>query len=175
MGVSVAVEAARRGARVHLVLGPGTVAPPPGLETEHVTSAEQMRAAIHAHLDVADAVVMAAAVADFRPKRVSPGKLKKDDGHPELILEPTASATRSAQTRIGAGRNRGGTTTRGAASRAKLMARCHLRWRTKGAPGQVGRTNHAAIFDATGDDVLADWTKAELATAIVDRIVARLD
>jgi len=47
-----------------------------------------------------------------------------------------------------------------------------------GRPGTGfgSETNHAAIFDATGDDVpLRDWTKAELATAIVDRIVARLD
>jgi len=184
MGVSVAVEAARRGARVHLVLGPGTVAPPPGVEAEHVTSAEQMRTAVHSHLDAADAVVMAAAVADFRPKRVSPGKLKKDDGPPELILEPTPDILRE----LGAARRPGSVLVGFAAETDDVEAAGSAKLVAKGVDilvaNEVGRpgtgfgseTNHAAIFDATGDDVpLRDWTKAELATAIVDRIVARLD
>jgi phosphopantothenoylcysteine decarboxylase/phosphopantothenate--cysteine ligase len=184
MGVAVAVEAARRGARVRLVLGPGTVAPPPGVETEHVTSAEQMRAAVHTQIDGADAVVMAAAVADFRPKRVSPGKLKKSDGPPELVLEPTPDILRE----LGAARRPGSvlvgfaaeTNDIEAAGRAKLMAKGVdlLVANEVGRPGTGfgSETNRAAIFDATGDDVpLRDWTKAELATAIVDRIVARLD
>ena len=184
MGVAVAVEAARRGARVHLVLGPGTVTPPPGVETEHVTSAEQMRAAVHAHVDAADAVVMAAAVADFRPKRVSPGKLKKGDGPPDLILEPTpdillelGGARRPGSVLVGFAAE---TSDIEAAGRAKLMAKGVdlLVANEVGRPGTGfgSETNRAAIFDATGDDVpLRDWTKAELATAIVDRIVARLD
>jgi phosphopantothenoylcysteine decarboxylase/phosphopantothenate--cysteine ligase len=67
-----------------------------------------------------------------------------------------------------------------AAGRAKLMAKGVdlLVANEVGRPGTGfgSETNRAAIFDATGDDVaLRDWTKAELATAIVDRIVARLD
>ena len=184
MGVAVAVEAARRGARVHLVLGPGTVAPPPGVETEHVTSAEQMRAAVHAHVDAADAIVMAAAVADFRPKRVSPGKLKKGDGparsHPRTDSRHPPRARGSAPTRIGAGRVRGGDERRrgGRSGQAQSQGVDLLVANEVGRPGTGfgSDTNHAAILDATGDDVaLRDWTKAELATAIVDRIVARLD
>ena len=112
MGVAVAAEAARRGARVHLVLGPGTVAPPPGVEVDASSRLRsEMRAGCHAHVDAADAVVMAAAVADFRPKGSAPGKLKKDDGLPELVLEPTPdilASWGSARARVGAGRLRGG-------------------------------------------------------------------
>ena len=54
-----------------------------------------MRAAVIAHPTSADAVVMAAAVADFRPKEAATaGKLKKDDGAPELVLEPTPDILR---------------------------------------------------------------------------------
>ena len=46
MGVAVAAEAARRGATVQLILGPGTVAPPAGAQVVRVTTAEQMREAV---------------------------------------------------------------------------------------------------------------------------------
>jgi phosphopantothenoylcysteine decarboxylase/phosphopantothenate--cysteine ligase len=54
-----------------------------------VESAEQMRDAVLDRFLDCDVVVMAAAVADFRPKAVSPEKLKKHDGIPEIVLEPT--------------------------------------------------------------------------------------
>ena len=52
-------------------------------------TAEEMRHEILTRFDDADAVVMAAAVADFRPKAVAESKLKKEQGVPELVLEPT--------------------------------------------------------------------------------------
>ena len=184
MGVAVAGEAARRGALVRLILGPGTVAPPPGVDVEHVTSAEEMRAAVLVHLDTADAVVMAAAVADFRPKQAAPGKIKKDEGAPDLILEPTPDILRE----IGMTRRPGSvlvgfaaeTDDVEAAGRAKLVAKGAdlLVANEVGRPGTgfVSETNHAAILDAKGDDVpLRGWTKTELAMAIVDRVVVRLD
>src|SRR5262249_28509920 len=70
MGVAIAAEAASRGAAVTLVLGPGTVAPPPGVATIRVETAREMRDAMVAAAEDADAVVMAAAVADFRPAEV---------------------------------------------------------------------------------------------------------
>jgi phosphopantothenoylcysteine decarboxylase/phosphopantothenate--cysteine ligase len=183
MGVAVAGEAARRGALVHLVLGPGTVAPPPRVDVEHVTSAEEMRAAVMAHLDTADAVVMAAAVADFRPKQAAPGKIKKDEGTPDLILEPTPDILRE----LGMTRRHGSILVGFAAETADVEAAGRAKLVAKGVDllvaNEVGRpgtgfgseTNHAAILDTTGDDVpLRAWTKAELARAIVDRVVARL-
>ena len=89
MGVAVAAEAASRGADVRLILGPDTVAPPDGVSTVRVDTAEEMQRAVLAAADEAHVVVMAAAVADFRPKAVADGKLKKEAGVPELHLEPT--------------------------------------------------------------------------------------
>jgi len=72
MGVAVAAEAIRRGATVHLILGPGTVAPPAGAQVVRIATAEQMREAVMRQADDTDAIVMAAAVADFRPKDAPP-------------------------------------------------------------------------------------------------------
>ena len=89
MGLAIAAEAAARGADVRLVLGPGTMAPPAEVSVHRVTTAEQMRDAVVELVEGADVVVMAAAVADFRPKQAAAGKLKKDEGPPDLVLEPT--------------------------------------------------------------------------------------
>ena len=88
MGHAVARQAALRGAVVTLV----TTAPlavEAGIDVVPVTTAAEMADAVHARFDATDAVVMAAAVADFRPKAPAPGKLKKSAGPPEIALEPT--------------------------------------------------------------------------------------
>lgn len=89
MGFAVAAEAFARGADVTLVVGPGTVEPPEGPAVVHVTTAEEMRDAVLRVAEGADAVVMAAAVADFRPESASGSKIKKEGGAPELRLVPT--------------------------------------------------------------------------------------
>jgi phosphopantothenoylcysteine decarboxylase/phosphopantothenate--cysteine ligase len=183
MGVAIAAEAHRRGADVRLVLGPDTVDPPAGVRVDRVTSAEEMRAAVRAHLADADAVVMAAAVADFRPKAPAPGKLKKDDGAPDLSLEPTPDILRE----LGDERPSGVVLVGFAAETDDVEAAGRRKLRAKGADlivaNEVGRpgtgfgseTNRAALLDAGGDDVpMRTWTKAELAVAIVDRVVGRL-
>ncbi|MGH9115854.1 MAG: bifunctional phosphopantothenoylcysteine decarboxylase/phosphopantothenate--cysteine ligase CoaBC, partial [Acidimicrobiales bacterium] len=88
-GYAVAAELARRGARVTLV---STVAlpAPAGTEVVEVETAEQMEQAVTARSPEADVVVMAAAVADFRPKAPAGRKLKKSEGPPEVVLEPTS-------------------------------------------------------------------------------------
>ena len=88
-GHAVAAEAASRGAAVVLVTttDPGPV--PPSVEVVRVDTAAEMEAAVLARGPSADAVVMAAAVADFRPKAPASGKLPKSEGPPEIVLEPT--------------------------------------------------------------------------------------
>jgi phosphopantothenoylcysteine decarboxylase / phosphopantothenate---cysteine ligase len=88
MGHALANVAARLGAHVVLVT---TANQPtdPGVEVVRVESAEEMHDAVMARAPRADAVIMAAAVADFRPKQQSTQKLKKADGVPEIVLEPT--------------------------------------------------------------------------------------
>src|SRR5205085_4059355 len=66
-----------------------SIQPPAGVRTVEVSTAEEMLTAARTALPDADALVMAAAVADFRPARVAHGKLKRRDGVPELRLEPT--------------------------------------------------------------------------------------
>ena len=87
-GEALAVEAAARGAQVILVTAADRPAPP-DIETVRVDTAAEMEAAVLSRAAAADIVVMAAAVADFRPKAVAETKLRKADGLPEIVLEPT--------------------------------------------------------------------------------------
>ncbi|MDA8066535.1 MAG: bifunctional phosphopantothenoylcysteine decarboxylase/phosphopantothenate--cysteine ligase CoaBC [Thermaerobacter sp.] len=86
MGYALAAVAHRRGARVVLVSGPVALEPPEGVTLVEVTSARQMREAVLAHLDQAQAVVMSAAVADQRPASFSPRKIKKGAAKGSLEL-----------------------------------------------------------------------------------------
>jgi phosphopantothenoylcysteine decarboxylase/phosphopantothenate--cysteine ligase len=88
MGNAIAIEAAARGAQVTLV----TSAPAPtgaGIAVVQVETAEEMAQAAWSAAAAADVAVMAAAVADFRPKTAEVGKLRRSDGIPAIDLEPT--------------------------------------------------------------------------------------
>jgi phosphopantothenoylcysteine decarboxylase / phosphopantothenate---cysteine ligase len=89
MGAALVAEALRRGAQVTAVAAATAVDPPAGARLVRVETAQQLYDAVLAEADAQDVIVMAAAVADFRPKRVAEGKLKKDQGVPEVVLEPT--------------------------------------------------------------------------------------
>jgi phosphopantothenoylcysteine decarboxylase / phosphopantothenate---cysteine ligase len=179
MGAALAAEALRRGATVTVVLGPGASAPPGG-EVVPVQTAEEMRDAVLARFDDADAVVMAAAVADFRPKAVADEKLKKDAGVPELHLEPTPDILselgerRTDQVLVGFAAE---TEDLERAGRRKLESK-HLDLVVVNLVGRDGTgfgsdTNEAMILAADGDDVpLRRWTKRELASAVVERVAA---
>lgn len=90
MGYAVAEAAARRGARVILVSGPVSLETPTGVERIDVRTTEQMHRAVLNNLDRATVVVMAAAVADYRPATPYPNKLKRGAGSLTVELEPTA-------------------------------------------------------------------------------------
>ena len=85
LGYAVAEAASARDHDVHLVSGPVPLSPPRGIRVTHVVSAAEMCAAIAEAWSDADALVMTAAVADYRPARRIDGKLKKSKG--PLILE----------------------------------------------------------------------------------------
>jgi phosphopantothenoylcysteine decarboxylase/phosphopantothenate--cysteine ligase len=87
-GHAIAVEAARRGAKVTLVTT-ADFAPVAGVGVVSVETAAEMKSAIDAAAASADVVIMTAAVADFRPVPVAEGKWKKEDGAPPIVLEPT--------------------------------------------------------------------------------------
>jgi phosphopantothenoylcysteine decarboxylase/phosphopantothenate--cysteine ligase len=88
MGFAVAAQAAAAGHHVVLVAGPVALPTPAGVTRVDVVSALDLLAAVQRHLPQADALVMAAAVADWRPRSVSAVKLKKAGMHPTLELEP---------------------------------------------------------------------------------------
>ncbi len=89
MGYAVAAAAARRGARTVLVTGPVALKPPDGVEYVPVRTAAEMAGAVLARLESATVLIMAAAVADYRPAKRHPQKIKKQNGALHLDLEPT--------------------------------------------------------------------------------------
>jgi phosphopantothenoylcysteine decarboxylase/phosphopantothenate--cysteine ligase len=182
MGYAIAREAAARGSTVVLVSGPVSLPPPPGVQVVPVTTAEEMRDAVLANLEPADAVVKAAAVADWRPAQVAGEKLKKDAGAPRIELVPTPDILATLRER------KGDLVLVGfAAETEHLEAAGRKKLETKGLDlivvNQVGRpgtgfgseTNDALILSAAGGaEPLRSWTKPELAAAICDRLVKLL-
>jgi phosphopantothenoylcysteine decarboxylase/phosphopantothenate--cysteine ligase len=89
MGYALAEAALARGARVTLVSGPVSLAPPRGANVINVRTAEEMRSAVFAGLDPATIVIKCAAVADFRPAHSAPEKIKKNGSPAAIELEAT--------------------------------------------------------------------------------------
>jgi phosphopantothenoylcysteine decarboxylase/phosphopantothenate--cysteine ligase len=180
MGFAVAAEAYARGAAVTLVVGPGTLEPPIGPAVTCVTTADEMRRAVLAAAD-ADAVVMAAAVADFRPETKADAKIKKEQGPPQVRLVPTRDILAEL------GSVSGKVLVGFAAETQDVEALGREKLRRKGlqllVANEVGRegtgfgsdTNRAAIIAADGEDVsMREWTKRDLASAVCDRLAKLL-
>ena len=87
-GYALAAAAVRRGASVTLI-STVELPVPPGVHVVPVETAAQMQAAVDQVAETADVVIMAAAVADFRPVNPAQHKMKKDQGPPTIVLEPT--------------------------------------------------------------------------------------
>jgi len=182
MGFALATEARDRGADVTLVLGPGTPPPPSGLRVIPVGTAEEMRAATLRAAEAAEIVVMAAAVADFRPETAAAGKWKKADGVPKVhlvanpdILQELGQTKGAHQVLVGFAAE---TQDLEEAGRDKLV-RKGLDLIVVNEVGRQGTgfgadTNEALLItrDGPAPEGLRSWTKAELARAVWDRIVA---
>jgi phosphopantothenoylcysteine decarboxylase/phosphopantothenate--cysteine ligase len=111
MGFALAQRAARRGAEVTLVAGPVALPTPPGVRRLDVESAAEMADAVlprlpPEHAEAAHVIIMAAAVADFRPAEAAPHKLKKAQlgPRPQVELVPTVDILAELGRRRGAGR-----------------------------------------------------------------------
>ncbi len=177
-GYAIAHAAAARGATVTLVSTVDLPAPA-GARVEHVETAAEMEAAMHRHAD-ADVIVMAAAVADFRPKASAAGKLKKQDGPPEIVLEPTPDILAG----LGAAKRPGQTLVGFAAETDNLVEHAAAKLAAKNldlivandvaAPG-VGfghDTNAVVLLRANGDPVTIDLRdKREIADAVLGAVV----
>jgi phosphopantothenoylcysteine decarboxylase / phosphopantothenate---cysteine ligase len=175
-GIAIAHEAVARGAEVVLVSTVPAVVPA-GVEVVRVESAAQMEAAVASHGDGADVVVMAAAVADFRPSTVAVTKIKKDGGVPTVTLEPTPDILAGLGARKGPGQVLVGF----AAETHDLRANAVAKLTRKGADLIVANdvsqphvgfehdTNQVVILGADGSEVEVPLTdKRRVAAAVLD-------
>jgi len=182
MGFALAAEAARRGAAVELVAGPVALPTPAGVRRTDVESAESMREALLRRLDDADLVLMAAAVADYRPSAAARRKLKKEEGTPriELVENPDILVELAAQPgeRLVVGF---------AAETDELPRHAAAKLRRKGAAflvaNDVSRSdigfgsdwNEVTVFHRDGEPLrLPRQPKEQLAAALLDLFAASL-
>jgi phosphopantothenoylcysteine decarboxylase/phosphopantothenate--cysteine ligase len=184
MGYAVATVAARRGADVTLVTTVDRPAPPGVAPARivRVETAAEMADAVRARFDGLDVVVMAAAVADFRPKVAAMRKLKKAEGVPELVLEPTVDilavlgASKTDQFLVGFAAETEGlleqAAAKMAAKRVDLMVANDVSAKDSGFEAD---TNRAVLIAPGGAaEELPRMTKIELAEAIWDRVAVAL-
>lgn len=177
MGYAVARQAMLRGAEVTLVSGKVNLPPVPFVKMIYITTAEDMYNAVTAEFENTDIVIKAAAVADFRPKRIADDKLKKADGMDSIELEPTKDILKEL------GKNKNNRFICGFSmetknmtenSRKKLenknldMIVCN-NLKVEGA-GFQGDTNVVTIIDKTNITELGIMSKTEVADKILDRI-----
>ncbi len=87
MGYAIAEAANSRGAKVILISGPTALSPITGIDTINVESAIQMHDEVMRYADQADIIIMSAAVADYRPRIVSPQKIKKDQDSITIVMD----------------------------------------------------------------------------------------
>jgi len=179
-GHALAASAARRGAEVHLITTVPASAPH-GVSMVAVETAAQMGAAVAKVAPTADIVVMAAAVADFRPVSTADQKLKKAAGIPEIRLEPTVDILAG----LGAAKPEGQTLVGFAAETTDVAANAQVKLTTKGADllvandvsaPQVGfehDTNAVVIYQVGGPPIEVPLAgKSAVADAVFDAVVA---
>ena len=102
MGYALAEAALERGARVVLVSGPTAICPPEGAEVVAIETAAEMYEAAVARIEQADVMILAAAVADYRPASAAAQKIKKSESSQALELEPTQDILAECGRRKGA-------------------------------------------------------------------------
>jgi phosphopantothenoylcysteine decarboxylase / phosphopantothenate---cysteine ligase len=184
MGYALAREAARRGADVVLVSGPVSLAPPPGVRILRVERTAELRDAVLGEIAGADALLMAAAPADFAPAAPSAAKIRRAEGVPSLVLARTPDVLREA-----AGAARRTTVLVGfAAETEELLANAGKKLAAKGVDLLVANdvSRPGIGFDADENEVLllapgADPVRIErssktvVAGRILDRVATLLD
>jgi phosphopantothenoylcysteine decarboxylase/phosphopantothenate--cysteine ligase len=179
MGYAIAERAQRRGASVVLVTGPVSIPAPHGCQVVNVRSALDMHAAIMAEREQVDAVIMTAAVADYRAKELHTQKLKKTDTltielvkNPDILAELGAARTGTRPVLVGFALE---TQNLVAYARDKLeKKRIDLVVANHADDGLGGDTNVATLVHAQGEDALEKLTKHALADRIWDAVLARV-
>jgi phosphopantothenoylcysteine decarboxylase/phosphopantothenate--cysteine ligase len=190
-GVALAVAAHRAGATVRLIAAHMEVPPPPGIELVEVETALQLRdAVLHAAVG-SDVVIMAAAVADFRPADVSDTKIKKRDGtkdpvialvrNPDILQELVEVRNDSSRSQLIVGFAAETGDAQGdvlSYAEAKLQRKgCDLLVVNHVGEGRVfGRDHNSVVIlsRAGSEPQTASGSKADVASAVIDRISVEL-
>ena len=185
MGVAIAEAALARGARVTLIHGMTSVALPGDAELVHAQSAAQMRDAVLGTLADADVLVMAAAVADFRPKQAAESKIARTDAGLTIELEPTSDILAEAASVSRAGPNDRRPVIVGFAAETGSLVRAREKAERKGVDLLVANdvaeegsgfgtdTNRVTIIVPGEPD--EEWplmSKRHVADLLLDRVVA---
>ena len=183
MGSALAAEARRRGAQVTLVASNLSVPAPVGVDVVEAPTAEDVARETLARGD-ADVVVMAAAVADYRPVHAEQGKRPKDDEPWTVTLEPTRDVLRE----LGAQRTNGQVLIGFAADRGERgLERAREKLANKRADlivfndvggddiGFDARDNEVVLVSAHGERRIEKAAKERIASAILDEVTARLE
>ena len=180
MGLALAEAARRRGAAVTLVAANVALPTAPGVERRDVETAEELAAAAREAFAAADVVLMAAAVADFRPARSAEGKVAREgSGGLDLRLEETEDVIAA----LAAGRRSGQTLVAFAAEHgAEAIARARAKLERKGvdaivfndisrpAIGFDSERNEVTIVERDAEYHVPLAGKAEVAAAILERV-----
>ncbi len=183
MGVALAAAAAARGAGVTLVAAHLAVPPPAGVSVIEVATAAEMLAACEREFPSADVLLMAAAVADFRPSEPADHKLKKNYGPPGPIeLEPTedilsglAARRRPDQVLVGFAAEHGQDAVdygKGKLER-KAIDMVVVNDISRMDIGFDARYNEVVIVSADGERHVSRGPKEEVAEAILDEVQRR--
>jgi phosphopantothenoylcysteine decarboxylase/phosphopantothenate--cysteine ligase len=180
-GYALAEAARARGAHVTLVTTVQRAAPA-GTEIVEVETAAEMADAVLSRAKDQDLIVMAAAVADFRPSAPAAAKIRKNAGVPEIVLEPTLDILAELGRRRGPGQVLVGF----AAETESVVERAAEKLRSKGVDLVVGNdvgadgvgfshdTNAVSIVSADGRTEVPLSTKRAVADAVLDAALARM-
>lgn len=179
MGYAIAGKALRRGAHVTIVSGPVHQPIPSGAEVVQIRSAEQMHAAVMSRFDQHDVVIMAAAVADYRPDARATHKIKKGDSlklelvrTPDILADVGSHRMRRPSVLVGFALE---TENLERAAREKLERKgADLIVANEASAGLGGDTNRATLVDANTSTPLPEMSKHALADQILDRVRALL-
>lgn len=183
-GYALVQAALDAGANVTLITTPTALTPPIGARVIHVETARQMLEAVLEESAQADALIMAAAIADFRPKQAAASKMKKRDGIPQIALEATEDVL-EAVARQKSRKKRPKVTVGFAAESQSLLANASEKLTSKKldmiAANDISAsdagfgvdTNRITLLFANGkQESLPLMSKAEAAETIIARIAA---
>jgi phosphopantothenoylcysteine decarboxylase/phosphopantothenate--cysteine ligase len=179
MGYAIASKALRRGAEVTIVSGPVHQPVPSGAELVQVRSAEDMHAAVMARFEHYDVVIMAAAVADYRPAKRERHKIKKGGNlqlelvrNPDILADVGAKRAQRPAVLVGFALE---TESLEQAARDKLERKAaDLIVANEASAGLGGDTNRVTLIDSNASTPLPEMSKHALADQILDRIRALL-